>query len=213
MILQSKAILGWATWANEMNVMNHAAGVGSNVRPVDQQSSTLPLCYGCPHKEHGHSVGWLLPCTPFIMMTIMYHAHRTDIVTLSTHRKKWGSHLVLFMRGTDDESRLCWLHPFHVNEFFLLGVQRTLVQHTLHHWHDEITNKNQSCFQPQKWNEWCYKQRFVNILGRGQPGLMRWSLVWIMSKVQDLLLNLLTCSPTHYHCAMAAPGSRHGITN
>ena len=28
--------------------MNHAFGTGSIVWPVDQQSSTLPLCYGCP---------------------------------------------------------------------------------------------------------------------------------------------------------------------
>ena len=30
------------------NVMNYAPGAGSLARPVDQQSSTLPLCYGCP---------------------------------------------------------------------------------------------------------------------------------------------------------------------
>ena len=37
------------TWVNEMNIaMNHAPGAGSIARPVDQQSSALPLCYGCP---------------------------------------------------------------------------------------------------------------------------------------------------------------------
>ena len=43
--------LCWAgkTWANEMNfVMNHAPGAGSNAQPADQQSSALPLSYGCP---------------------------------------------------------------------------------------------------------------------------------------------------------------------
>ena len=41
----------WTNWANEMNiVMNHAPGAGSIARPVDQQSSALPLCYGCPEK-------------------------------------------------------------------------------------------------------------------------------------------------------------------
>ena len=29
--------------------MKHAPGVGSIAGPVDQQSSALPLCYGCPH--------------------------------------------------------------------------------------------------------------------------------------------------------------------
>ena len=28
--------------------MNHAPGAGLIARPVDQQSSVLPLCYGCP---------------------------------------------------------------------------------------------------------------------------------------------------------------------
>ena len=38
-----------STWADEMNfAMNHAPGVGSIARPVDQQSSTLPLYYGRP---------------------------------------------------------------------------------------------------------------------------------------------------------------------
>ena len=37
------------TWANEMNfIMNYAPGVGSIARPVDQQSSALPLCYAAP---------------------------------------------------------------------------------------------------------------------------------------------------------------------
>ena len=38
------------TWANEMNfVMNYAPGGESIARPIDQQASTLPLSYGCPH--------------------------------------------------------------------------------------------------------------------------------------------------------------------
>ena len=38
------------TWDDEMNfVMNHAPGAGSIARPVDQQSSALPLCYGRPN--------------------------------------------------------------------------------------------------------------------------------------------------------------------
>ena len=28
--------------------MNHAPGAGSIARLIDKQSSTLPLCYGCP---------------------------------------------------------------------------------------------------------------------------------------------------------------------
>ena len=45
--LQIYTCLG-TIWANEMNfVMNHAPGAGSIARPVDQQSSALPLCYRC----------------------------------------------------------------------------------------------------------------------------------------------------------------------
>ena len=37
------------TWANGINiVMNHASGAGSISRPVDQQSSGLPLYHGHP---------------------------------------------------------------------------------------------------------------------------------------------------------------------
>ena len=44
------ALLGYpvpgTTWAKEMIfVMKHAPGVGSIARPIDQQSSALPLCY------------------------------------------------------------------------------------------------------------------------------------------------------------------------
>ena len=40
------------TWANEMNfVMNHASGAGFIARPVNQQSSALPLCYGRSHTK------------------------------------------------------------------------------------------------------------------------------------------------------------------
>ena len=34
-------------------VTNHAPGAGSIARHVDQQSSMLPLCYGCPY-HHPH---------------------------------------------------------------------------------------------------------------------------------------------------------------
>ena len=44
------------TWANEMTfVINHAPGTGSITLPIDQQTSTLPLCYGCPLA--GHDLG------------------------------------------------------------------------------------------------------------------------------------------------------------
>ena len=48
-----KAILGRGK--HGMNfVMNHAPGAGSIARPVDQQSSTLPLCYGCHYTNIFH---------------------------------------------------------------------------------------------------------------------------------------------------------------
>ena len=43
------------TWANGMNfVMNHAPGAGTITRPIDQQSSMLPLYQGCPHTKIHH---------------------------------------------------------------------------------------------------------------------------------------------------------------
>ena len=45
------------------------------------------------------------------------------------------------------------------------------------------------------------------ILGRGQPGLMRWILLWIMPLVQDRLLDLLTSSPECYHCKKDVPNN------
>ena len=36
------------------------------------------------------------------------------------------------------------------------------------------------------------------MLGRGQPGLMRWIMFWIMPLVQDWSLNLLISSPPRY---------------
>ena len=59
-------------------------------------------------------------------------------------------------------------------------------------------------------NEWCFRPRFCickAIMGWGQPGLMRWILLWIMPLVQDQSLNLLTSSPVHYHCATDPPHS------
>ena len=61
-----------------------------------------------------------------------------------------------------------------------------------------------------KWNKWCFKPRFSThkaILGRGQPGLIRWILLWNMPLVQDRSLDLLTSSPTCYHWATDAPNS------
>ena len=48
--------------------------------------------------------------------------------------------------------------------------------------------------------KWCFRPWFCivkAILGQGQPGLMKWILLWIM-------LDLLTSSPACYHCTMDA---------
>ena len=49
----NSALQGYAgsgtTWANDMPfVMNHDPGAGSLARPIDLQSSALPLCHGYP---------------------------------------------------------------------------------------------------------------------------------------------------------------------
>ena len=57
-------------------------------------------------------------------------------------------------------------------------------------------------------NEWCFRPWFCTfkaILGQGQPGLMRWILLWTMPPVQDRSLDLLTSSLARYHCTTDAP--------
>ena len=53
-----------------------------------------------------------------------------------------------------------------------------------------------------KYRNECFKPCFYRsvIMDRGQLWLMRWILVWAMPRVQDRSLDLLTCSPTRYHC-------------
>ena len=60
-------------------------------------------------------------------------------------------------------------------------------------------NKNEQCFRPR----FC---TCMAILGRGQPGLMNWCLLWIMPQVQDRSLYLLTSSQAPYHNTTDAPG-------
>ena len=59
----------------------------------------------------------------------------------------------------------------------------------------------------ERMNEWCFKPRLCTvkaILCRGQPGLMRWILVWIMLLVQGRSLDMLISSPVCYHCTTDA---------
>ena len=58
-----------------------------------------------------------------------------------------------------------------------------------------------------KWNDWCFRPRICTkaILGRGQPGLIRWIMLWIIPLVQYLLVDLLTSSPACYHCTTISP--------
>ena len=66
--------LPWAesAWANKMNFgMKHAPSAGLITRPVDLQSSSLPLCYGSPvgerldivvqiqHQSKGHIINFI----------------------------------------------------------------------------------------------------------------------------------------------------------
>ena len=55
-------------------------------------------------------------------------------------------------------------------------------------------------------NEWCFRSRFctcMDILGLGQPGLLRWILSWIMPLVQDWSLGVFTSIPVR--AATTAP--------
>ena len=59
-----------------------------------------------------------------------------------------------------------------------------------------------------KWNEWSFKPRFCTcntILGKGQPGVLRWILLWIMSLMQHRALDLLSSSPACHHCTTDVP--------
>ena len=46
------------------------------------------------------------------------------------------------------------------------------------------------------------------ILGRGQPGLMRWILLWIMPLAPDRSFDLVTSNPARYQCATDASDER-----
>ena len=59
-----------------------------------------------------------------------------------------------------------------------------------------------------KWPDWCFRPRFCTckaILGRAQPGRMRWILSWSMPLAKDRLLDLLASSPARYHWTTDAP--------
>ena len=49
------------------------------------------------------------------------------------------------------------------------------------------------------------------VLGQGQPGQMRWILVWNMPQVQGQFLKLLTCFWAYYHCAITANSTRFDL--
>ena len=52
-------------------------------------------------------------------------------------------------------------------------------------------------------NEWSLEPRSCTckaILGRGQPGLMRWIFLWCMPLAQDRSFDLFTSNPARYHC-------------
>ena len=56
-IITCTVSLYWSrtTWANAINfVMNDVTDAGSIARPINLQSSALPLCYGCPYQMNGH---------------------------------------------------------------------------------------------------------------------------------------------------------------
>ena len=52
----------------------------------------------------------------------------------------------------------------------------------------------------RKMNEWWFRPQFCTILGRRQPGRMRWVLLGIMPLSQDRSHNLLASSPARYNC-------------
>ena len=91
-----------------------------------------------------------------------------------------------------------------------------------------IYTHGQGCGLKTKWKEKFYFQQnmmelphvqaqwmvfctYKAVLGRGQPGLMRWILLWIMPPVQDRSLDLLTRSPARYYCTMDSSLYKHNI--
>ena len=84
----------------------------------------------------------------------------------------------------------------------LLNLPRNSVTMSCEWMHESV---NQSINQSM--HKWIVFQATILHckVGWGQPGPMRWIWVRIMPVVQDWLLNLLTCSPECYHCAMINP--------
>ena len=100
-----------------------------------------------------------------------------------------------------------WPKPYHI-------IHITLPENTLRYYCCCLicASPSQQCLviknTPDQMNEWCFRPRFCTmkaILGWGQPGLMRWILLWIMPLVQDRLLDLLTSSPACYDCTTGGP--------
>ena len=70
-------------------------------------------------------------------------------------------------------------------------------------WHEFCRHFETLNVNKMKWNDWCFRQQFSTgkaMLGRRQPGLMTWILLWIIAVVQDRSL----CWPA-VHRATTAP--------
>ena len=83
-ILHCNAILVRVNWPNEMIfVRNHAPGAALIARPIDQQSSALPLCYGRPH----NGIPYSRPRDPilFVKETVNTCVHCTVFIILAYH--------------------------------------------------------------------------------------------------------------------------------
>ena len=74
------------TWAND--VMNHAPGAASTIRPVDQQSGALPLYYGCPPCCASCSVWhiWSISqCYFYLFIILLVYSNYQPYMTLFSH--------------------------------------------------------------------------------------------------------------------------------
>ena len=71
--------------------MNDAPGAGSIAQPVDRQSSTLPLCYGCPHKWLSRLKYLKMALMAFLLIDNTTHKRLDrDIQTIANTRGKKG---------------------------------------------------------------------------------------------------------------------------
>ena len=152
-------------------------------------------------------------------LDIHFHALQIDMASNSLYPQSAHIH----------RPRLIWVNPLAIGLLIKQDILRVISHATrafnadLHllyvsSWDskEDCYTKAGVCYAPMRYewmndSEWMcecalgHDSAFKGILSRGQPGMMKWILLWNMLLVQVRSLDLLTISPARYHCTTDAP--------